>query len=58
MDTFLSVVIPCYNEEINLKKGVLEKVDDYLKKQQYSWEVIIVDDGSTDGSKQIIKKGN
>ena len=55
MDIFLSVVIPCYNEEINLKKGVLEKVDNYLKKQQYSWEVIVVDDGSTDGSKQIIK---
>ncbi|MCD6225498.1 glycosyltransferase [bacterium] len=46
----LSVVIPCYNEEENLKRGVLEEVWDYLKKQKYSWEVIISDDGSSDKS--------
>jgi glycosyltransferase involved in cell wall biosynthesis len=50
---FLSVVIPCYNEEANLKKGVLTEVADYLKKQKYSWEVIISDDGSTDKSPQL-----
>ena len=52
---FLSVVIPCYNEEANLKRGVLHQVYNYLKKQKYSWEVIISDDGSTDKSKGLIE---
>jgi len=46
----LSVVIPCYNEEDNLKRGALNEVWDYLSKQRYSWEVIVSDDGSSDES--------
>jgi glycosyltransferase involved in cell wall biosynthesis len=45
---FLSVVIPAYNEERNLKKDVLNDVYGFLSKQKFSWEVLIVDDGSTD----------
>ncbi|HUW22068.1 MAG TPA: glycosyltransferase [Candidatus Bathyarchaeia archaeon] len=52
---FLSVIIPCYNEEANLQKGVLAELAGYLSKQKYSWEVIISDDGSTDASKKIVK---
>lgn len=52
---FLSVVIPCFNEETNLKRGVLNEVESYLKKQNYSSEVIISDDGSTDGSVKFIE---
>ncbi len=51
---FVSVIIPCYNEEKNLKKGVLEEVRQYLAKQAYPWEVIIVNDESTDNSKYLI----
>lgn len=55
----LSVVIPQYNELKNLRAGVLQSVNDYLSKQSYDWEVIIIDDGSTDDSaqetEQIIK---
>jgi dolichyl-phosphate beta-glucosyltransferase len=50
---YLSVIIPAYNEEKNLKKNVLEEVWEYLKKQKYSWEVLIVDDGSTDKTAAI-----
>ncbi len=53
---FLSVVIPCYNEEANLKQGVLAQVGSYLKKQSYSWEVIISDDGSTDNSGRLVQE--
>lgn len=53
---YLSVVIPCYNEEKNLKLGVLEKVADYLEKQKYTLEVIVVDDGSTDRSRELINQ--
>ncbi|MBX4206025.1 glycosyltransferase [Candidatus Microgenomates bacterium] len=47
-DIFLSVVIPAYNEERNVRSEVLKNIDDYLKKQTYTWEVLIVDDGSSD----------
>lgn len=40
----------------NLQKGVLDKVDHYLAKQKYSFEVIIVDDGSNDGSVEFVEK--
>lgn len=52
---FLSVVIPCYNETKNLKRGVLDQVEKYLKKQDYASEVIVSDDGSTDKSRQIVR---
>lgn len=48
MSRDLSVVIPAYNEEYNLRTGVLDSVYDYLKEQKYSWEILFVDDGSTD----------
>lgn len=47
---FLSVIIPSYNEMKNLKRGVLAEVAEYLKKQKYTWEVILSDDGSADGT--------
>ena len=47
---YLSVVIPSYNEMENLKNKVLEEVVGYLKKQDYTWEVILTDDGSEDGT--------
>lgn len=53
---YLSVVIPCYNESENLKRGVLDEVYDFLKKQKFTWEVIVSDDGSTDDSREIVKK--
>lgn len=46
----LSVVIPAYNEVENLNKNVLEDADEYLKSKKYDWEVIVVDDGSTDAT--------
>ena len=53
---FLSVIIPSYNENKNLKRGVLNQVADYLKKQKYSGEVVLSDDGSTDGTQELLKK--
>ncbi len=56
MKKYLSVIIPCYNEEANLNSGVLKQVHDYLLKKNFDWEVIISDDGSSDNSREIIKK--
>lgn len=52
---FLSVIIPCYNEEKNLKRGVLDEVENYLQKQKFQSEVIISDDDSADNSRQFVK---
>jgi dolichyl-phosphate beta-glucosyltransferase len=51
----LSVVIPCYNEAKNLKRGVLGEVHQYLSRQDYGWEVIIVNDESTDNSRHLVE---
>jgi glycosyltransferase involved in cell wall biosynthesis len=51
----ISIIIPCYNEEKNLERGVLDEVYQYLNKQDYSWEVIIINDESTDNSKALIE---
>ncbi|HVZ59073.1 MAG TPA: glycosyltransferase [Patescibacteria group bacterium] len=52
----LSVIIPCYNEMANLRKGVLDKVDSFLTKKKYDFEVLVVDDGSTDGSVEFVRE--
>ena len=54
-DIFLSVVIPSYDEMANLRKGVLDHVKSFLDKQKYPYEVIVVDDGSRDGSDGFIE---
>lgn len=51
---FLSIVIPAYNEETNIRLGALDKVSRYLERQKYTWEVIVVNDGSTDGTQKIL----
>jgi len=52
----ISVIIPCYNEERNLEAGVLDEVYEYLKKQRYSWEVIIINDESSDNSRRLVER--
>jgi len=52
----VSVIIPCYNEEKNLERGVLDEVYQYLRQQDYSWEVIVANDGSTDDSPALVRQ--
>lgn len=53
---YLSIIIPAYNEEENLRQKALFEVENYLSKQKYPFEVIVVDDGSTDATTSLIKK--
>ncbi len=53
-DIDVSIIIPCYNEQRNLESGVLAEVHGYLSKQSYTWEVIIVNDESTDDSRRLV----
>ncbi|MEF3168353.1 MAG: glycosyltransferase family 2 protein [Deltaproteobacteria bacterium] len=50
----ISVVIPVYNEAENLIP-LVHAVRDALTPEQMSFEVLLVDDGSTDGSAEILK---
>ncbi len=51
----ISLIIPCYNEEANIQKGVLDKIGNFTARDDRFLEVIIVDDGSNDNSRFIIK---
>lgn len=50
----ISLIIPCYNEELNIQKGVLDKIGNYVHHVPAIREVIISDDGSTDNSIKLI----
>lgn len=50
----LSIVIPIMNEEGNIEK-LISRIFDVLKNYQ-DWEVFFIDDGSTDGTLEVIKK--
>jgi dolichyl-phosphate beta-glucosyltransferase len=47
-----SVVIPAFNEELRLP-GTLRQTVEYLESQPYSSEIVVADDGSTDGTRDV-----
>jgi len=47
----LSIVIPCYNEE-----STIEELVGQVKATPYEKELLIIDDGSSDGTRDILKK--
>ena len=49
----LSVVVPCFNEEQRLPRTI-ERIERYLDARHISYELILVDDGSADGTRQIM----
>lgn len=50
----ISVVVPLFNEEESLPE-LMEWIDRVMKENNFSYEVVMVDDGSTDTSWQVIK---
>ena len=53
-EIYLSVIIPTYNEEKRLT-GTLQSINDYLSRQSYDYEILVVDNGSTDKTAQIVR---
>ena len=51
----ISIIIPCYNAEKFIEKNIrfLIKI---IKKEKLSYQLILIDDGSTDNTKEIIKR--
>ncbi|MDH4210191.1 MAG: glycosyltransferase family 2 protein [candidate division WOR-3 bacterium] len=50
----VSVVVPAYNEAVNIPL-LIEEFDKFVEKKR-NYEVILVDDGSEDGTSDILKK--
>ena len=51
----ISVIAPIFNEKENIKPFV-ESVENTLRDNFISYEIILIDDGSTDGSTELIKE--
>lgn len=51
----ISVIIPCFNEEQRIESTV-KKIISYMISRKLKYELIIVDDGSTDSTLAILKK--
>lgn len=53
--TFLSIIIPAYNEESRLPR-TLEQIFSFLNKQNFSFEVLVVENGSLDRTFDVAKE--
>lgn len=52
---FLSVIIPAYNEAKRLPLTLID-IDRHLQEQEYSYEILVVNDGSTDETAEIVNR--
>lgn len=51
----LSIIIPAYNERDSLPK-LLGQIDDAIKPLEMEYEIVVVDDGSTDGTDDLLRE--
>jgi dolichyl-phosphate beta-glucosyltransferase len=52
---FLSIVIPAYNEEKRLPPS-LRRIAEFLRRQPYASEVLVVENGSTDRTSAVVEE--
>lgn len=57
MDKKVLFIIPAYNEESNILRTV-NKISSYAKKNKVSYDFVVINDGSTDKTKEICKQNN
>lgn len=51
----ISIVFPAYNEAERIEKAIKE-TEKFLKKINYDYEIVVAEDGSTDGTDKIVQK--
>ena len=51
------IIIPAYNEELNIQK-VCQNIYDYNKKNKDNYDIIVINDGSTDNTEKVLRKEN
>jgi len=54
LSVHLSLIIPAYNEEVRVIV-TLDRMGRHLARQDYDFEIIVVDDGSTDTTAELVK---
>lgn len=54
----VSIIIPCFNEQDNIARLYEALRTLFAQNAQYEWEVIMIDDGSCDGTLSEIKRIN
>lgn len=52
----ISVLIPCYNEEENVEQISKAVVSEFEKLEKYDYEIVFIDNCSTDKTRQILQK--
>jgi len=52
---FLSIIIPAFNEATRIP-DTLRKINAYLLKQDFASEIVVIENGSTDGTYQIVNE--
>ncbi len=52
---YLSVIIPAYNEAKRLPLTLID-IDKHLENQEYSYEILVINDGSTDETAEIVTR--
>ena len=50
----ISVIIPCYNEFFTIEK-IVEKINSFFLSSENNYEIIVIDDYSTDGTRQVLQ---
>ena len=51
----ISIIVPVLNEQDTIKE-LYHRITSMCKKNKYSYEILIIDDGSTDHSFQLLEK--
>ena len=52
---YLSIIIPAFNEAKRLPLTLVD-VDKHLASQEFSYEILVVNDGSKDGTSEIARR--
>jgi len=53
-EIYLSLIIPAYNEQNRIEK-TLREIDEYLRKKDFSYEILVVNDGSQDKTLSLLE---
>ena len=54
MEPLVSIIMPVYNGE----KFIFKAIDSIIKQTYQNWEIVAIDDGSTDLSMEVVKGFN
>jgi len=54
LEPFLSLIVPAHNEQARLPAS-LPRIHAFLSRQSFSWEIVVVDSGSTDATAQVAR---